>query len=699
MHPEVQNRGPGSCPDCGMALEPLRPTAAEDTSELDAMRRRFWVSLALTLPVFALAMGEMVLGPDVLPPLPWVQALLTTPVVLWCAAPFFARGARSLRTGLLNMFTLISLGIGAAYAASVLAVVLPGAFPASFRTAGGEAPVYFEAAAVITTLVLLGQVLELRARRRTGAALRLLLAGAPARALRITDAGEEDVCLHHVAIGDRLRIRPGDSVPVDGCVVDGRSAVDESTVSGEPMPVAKEPGDRVLAGTLNGRGSLVIEAQQVGDETLLARIIALVAEAQRSQAPIQRLADRVAAVFVPAVLGVAGVTFAVWAGFGPEPRLTHALVAAIAVLIIACPCALGLATPMSITVAAGRGARQGLLFRDAAAIERLCAVDTLVVDKTGTLTEGRPRLTDVLPAPGFTRDEVLALAASVERHSEHPLANALLETAREAGSALRPVEEFTAQPGRGVTARVDGRQVELGNAPVGATDRSRTAEALRAEGKTVVFLRVDGRAAGTLAVADPVKETTPAAVASLRRAGLRIVMLTGDAETTAAAVARELGIDEVVAGVLPDAKAEMIRRLRTAGHRVAMVGDGVNDAPALAEADVGIAMGTGADVALEASDLTLASGDLTGLERARRLSAATVRNVRQNLFFAFVYNTLGVPVAAGALYPLLGWMLNPMWGAAAMSLSSVSVIANALRLQSGSEAEPAPPSGVYPSTL
>jgi Cu+-exporting ATPase len=690
MHPEIVRDQPGACPLCGMALEPMTPSLADEgeSEELRDMTRRFRVSAVLTVPLFALAMGEMVPGlgerltgatSD------WLQLVLATPVVLWGGAPFFARGIASLRTQL-NMFTLIALGTGAAYLASVAAVLAPGWFPASFRDAHGRVPVYFEAAAVIVTLVLLGQVLELRARSRTGAAIRALLGLAPKTARRLRDGREEDVPLDQVQRGDRLRVRPGEKVPVDGVVEEGRSSVDESMITGEPIPVEKGPGSFVTGGTVNQTGTFVLRAERVGEETLLARIVQMVAEAQRSRAPIQRLADRVAGWFVPAVVLVAIVTFAVWATAGPEPRLAHALVNAVAVLIIACPCALGLATPMSIMVATGRGASVGVLFRNAEAIERLRAVDTLVVDKTGTLTEGRPRLVAVETVGPVGEAELLAAVAGLERGSEHPLAAAIVAGAEARGVRPAAADAFESYTGRGVAGRVGGRLVALGNAAlleelgIDPGPLAARAEALRADGHTVMLAALDGRAAGLLAVSDPIKPTTPHAIEQLRRAGLRIVMLTGDHRTTAEAVARRLGIEEVEAGVLPERKAEAVKRLQNAGRVVAMAGDGVNDAPALAQADVGIAMGTGTDVAMESAGVTLVKGDLRGIVRARALSRATMRNVRQNLFFAFVYNALGVPIAAGVLYPFTGLLLSPMLAAAAMSLSSVSVIGNALRL-------------------
>jgi Cu+-exporting ATPase len=692
MHPEIVRDGPGDCPLCGMALEPMELSAeAEDDPELRDMERRFRVSLALTLPVFLLAMGDMLPGAPVGHALGrgarWLQLGLATPVVLWGGLPFFRRGLASLRTRL-NMFSLIALGTGAAWAYSVLATLAPGLFPDSFRGHGGEVEIYFEAAAVIVTLVLLGQVLELRARSRTGAAIRALLGLAPRSARRLREGGaEEEVPIDAVQAGDRLRVRPGEKVPVDGVVLEGRSSVDESMVSGEPLPVEKGPGEPVIGATLNGSGSFVMRAERVGRETLLARIVQLVSEAQRSRAPIQRLADQVAGWFVPAVIGAAAATFVVWASVGPEPRLAHALVSSVAVLIIACPCALGLATPMSIMVASGRGAAAGVLFRSAEAIERMRSVDTLVIDKTGTLTEGKPALAAVVPEPGFGEDELLRLAAGIERGSEHPLAAALVAGAAQRGLALAEAEGFEARPGKGVLGRVEGRSVALGNRAlfaelgIDAAPFAERADALRREGRTAAFVAVDGRAAGLVAVADPLKASAPEAIAALREEGLRIVMLTGDSRVTAEAVARRLGLDEVEAEVLPAQKAEVVRRLQAEGRVVAMAGDGINDAPALAAADVGIAMGTGSDVALENAGVTLVKGDLRGIVRARRLSRATLRNIRQNLFFAFAYNALGVPVAAGLLYPFFGVLLSPMIAAAAMSLSSVSVIANALRLR------------------
>jgi Cu+-exporting ATPase len=694
MHPEVQNAGPGSCPSCGMALEPMEVTAGEEESpELLDMQRRLWLGALLTLPVFVLAMS------DLIPPLEallrdlpagillWTQFVLSTPVVLYCGWPFFARGWDSIVRGSLNMFTLIAGGTGIAYLYSAVAVIVPGAFPEAFRSEG-RVPVYFETAAVIIVLVLVGQVLELRARRQTGAALRALLGLAPPTARRIGPGGrEEDVPLERVAQGDRLRIRPGSRVPVDGVVLEGHSSIDEALVTGEPIPVEKSAGDLVIGGTLNGTGSLVMRADRVGDETLLAQIVRLVAEAQRSRAPIQRLADRVASYFVPAVIGAAVIAFVVWSLVGPEPRMAHALLAAIAVLIIACPCALGLATPMSIMVGTGRGAGAGVLIRDAQSLEILEKIDTLVIDKTGTLTEGRPEVTSIR-SPLLPESELLRLAASLERGSEHPLAGAIVRSATARGLDLVESREFEALPGSGVRGRVDGKLIALGtraflqqlglDTQIGNLDRS--ARELREEGQTVLFAAVDGRPAGLIGVADPLKSSARDAVATLRRRGVRVVMLTGDDRTTAEAVARRVGIDEVVAEVRPAEKSETVLELQAGGAVVAMAGDGINDAPALAQADVGIAMGTGTDVAMESAGVTLVKGDLRGIIRARRLSHAMMRNIRQNLFFAFLYNALLVPIAAGALYPVFGLLLSPMIASAAMSLSSLTVIGNALRL-------------------
>ena len=692
MHPEVRQDHPGACPICGMALEP--EMVSHDTgpsAELIDMTRRFRIGLALALPVFALEMGGH-LFPLVHRLVPmslsaWIQLALATPVALWAGWPFFERGWASLKSRNLNMFTLIALGVGAAWIYSVVAVLAPGLFPAAMLRMDGSAPVYFEAAAVITVLVLVGQVLELRAREQTSGAIRALLGLAPRTARRLLpDGAEEEVSLDLIAVGDRLRVRPGEKVPVDGTVLEGRSSLDESMVTGESMPVTKTASDNVIGGTLNQTGALVMAATRVGRDTMLARIVQMVAEAQRSRAPIQRMADRVSGWFVPAVLGVAVLAFAAWGLWGPEPRLAHGLIAAVAVLIIACPCALGLATPMSIMVGVGRGARLGVLIKNAEALERLEKVDTLVVDKTGTLTEGRPAVTAIVPAPGHAEPDLLRLAAAVERASEHPLALAIVAAAEQRGLAIAPVADFDSPTGRGAMGRVEGSRILLGNARfltdqgVGTGALEPAAEELRASGATAIFIGIDGKAAGVIAVADPVKQTTPEALAALRAEGVRVVMLTGDNRTTAMAVAARLGITEVEAEVLPDQKSAIVARLRQQGRVVAMAGDGVNDAPALAAADVGIAMGTGTDVAIESAGVTLLKGDLTGIVRARRLSRATMRNIRQNLVFAFAYNAAGVPVAAGLLYPLFGILLSPMIAAAAMALSSVSVVTNALRL-------------------
>jgi len=693
MHPEIVQDDPGSCPICGMALEPMSPSETDENPELADMTRRFVGSLVLTLPVFAIAMGEMIPGNPLTArfeprTLAWVQLVLGTPVVLWGGWPFFARGWASLRTLHLNMFTLISIGTGAAWIYSTIATITPEIFPASFRGLDGQVAVYFEAAAVIVTLVLLGQVLELRARSQTSAAIRTLLGLAPKTARRLNDDGsEEDVPLDTIAVGERLRVRPGEKVPVDGVVLEGESAVDEAMITGEPIPVTKRAGGAVTGATINGTGSLLIRAERVGAETLLAQIVAMVAAAQRSRAPIQRLADVVAGYFVPAVLGVAVLTFAVWAVYGPEPRMAYALINAVAVLIIACPCALGLATPMSIMVATGKAATVGVLFRNAEAIELMRDVDTLVVDKTGTLTEGRPGLVRIVTMDGFGEDDVLRFAASLERASEHPLAQAIVEGAVNRGIELEDATDFDSRTGRGVVGRIEGREIAIGNqklmrelgAEVGAV--METADTMRSEAQTVMFLAVDGKLAGLVGVADPIKESTPEAIAGLHQEGIRVVVLTGDNQTTAEAVAKRLGLDEVVADVLPDQKAEHVKALQAEGKIVAMAGDGVNDAPALAQAHVGVAMGTGTDVAMESAGVTLVRGDLRGILRARRLSRLTMHNIRQNLFFAFVYNAIGVPIAAGILYPSLGLLLSPMIAAAAMSLSSVSVIGNSLRLR------------------
>ncbi len=694
MHPQVRAPEPGSCPICGMGLEPETVSLEEeDDSELRDMTRRFWGAVALTIPLVFLAMGGLIPGIEMDSLVPhgirmWLELGLATPVVLWSGWPFFVRGWRSVVTWNLNMFTLIALGVGVAYIYSLVAAVAPGIFPPSFRNESGQVGVYFEAAAVIVALVLLGQVMELRARSSTNAAIKALLGLAPKTARRIGDDGEEeDVSLEDVQIGDRLRVRPGEKIPVDGVVEEGRSSVDESMISGEPIPVEKTSGDEVIGATINGTGSLIIEAQRVGSETLLAQIVQMVAEASRSRAPIQNLVDVVAAWFVPAVVVIAVITFIIWGMVGPAPAMAYAIINAVAVLIIACPCALGLATPMSIMVASGKGASAGVLFKDAEAIQTLRQVDTLIVDKTGTLTEGRPKLTNVIAAEGYEEEKVLQLAATLERGSEHPLAAAIVEGARDREVELSSYSDFDSVTGKGVKGRIDSRKVALGNRAmmeaesIEVDDLVGKAEDLRGEGKTAMFIAVDGKAAGLVAVADPIKESTPEAIEALHADGIRIVMLTGDSATTAKAVAGRLGIDEVMAEVLPEQKAEKVKSLQAEGLFVAMAGDGINDAPALAQAQVGIAMGTGTDVAMESAGVTLVKGNLTGIVRARKLSRATMRNIKQNLFFAFVYNALGVPVAAGVLYPFFGILLSPIIAAAAMSFSSVSVIGNALRLR------------------
>lgn len=692
MHPEIRQNGPGNCPICGMTLEPVVAGAETGPSpELADMTRRFWTGLVITLPVLALEMGghltklRMVLGHSASN---WAQLLLATPVVLWAGWPFFVRGWNSVVTRKLNMFTLIAMGTGIAWAYSVAATIAPQIFPAAFRDAEGAVAVYFEAAAVITVLVLLGQVLEFRARETTSGAIRALLDLAPKTARRIKkDGAEEEIGLDAVAVGDRLRVRPGEKIPVDAVVVEGRSAVDESMVTGESMPVTKEVGTKVIGGTLNQSGALIVTTEKVGRDTMLAQIVQLVAEAQRSRAPIQRLADEVAAWFVPAVIAVAILAFAAWSIFGPEPRFSYGLIAAVAVLIIACPCALGLATPMSIMVGVGRGAQAGVLIKNAEALERMEKIDTLVVDKTGTLTEGKPAVTAIAPAEGLSETDVLRLAASVERASEHPLARAIVAAAEARGLTLAPVEDFNSPTGRGALGTVEGERILLGNARfleeqgVATEPLAQEADRLREDGATAIFIAIDGRLGGAFAIADPVKATTPAALAALKADGVKVVMLTGDNWTTAKAVARQLGIDDVEAEVLPDQKSSVVQRYKATGRIVAMAGDGVNDAPALALADVGVAMGTGTDVAMESAGVTLLKGDLTGIVRARLLSRATMGNIRQNLFFAFVYNALGVPVAAGVLYPFFGVLLSPIIAAAAMALSSVSVITNAARLR------------------
>jgi Cu+-exporting ATPase len=692
MHPQIRQVGPGVCPICGMALEPETVIADDGPNpELKDMTLRFWVGLALALPVFLLEMGGHLAGPLMMlsrQTSNWIQLALATPVVLWAGWPFFVRGWASLKSRSLNMFTLIAMGVGVAWVYSLVAALAPGAFPPAFRDPGGAVPVYFEAAAVITVLVLLGQVLELRARERTSGAIKALLNLAPKTARRITaDGADEEVTLDLIHVGDRLRVRPGEKVPVDGQVIEGRVSIDESLVTGESMPVTKEPGAKVIAGAINKTGSFVMRAEKVGADTLLSRIVQMVAEAQRSRAPIQRMADQVSAWFVPAVIAAAALAFAAWGAVGPEPRLAYALVAAVSVLIIACPCALGLATPMSIMVGVGRGAQAGVLIKNAEALERFEKIDTLVVDKTGTLTEGRPAVTAIAAAAGFDEAEILRLAASLERGSEHPLADAILRAAQERKLTLSEAQDFDSPVGKGVLGRVDGKRIVLGGARLMAEQGidlaplESQAERLGAEGTTAIFATIDGKLAGLLGVADPVKATTPEAVKALKAEGVRLVMMTGDNRTTALAVAKRLGIDEVEAEVLPEDKAKVVKRLRSEGRSVAMAGDGVNDAPALAAAEVGIAMGAGADVAIESAGVTLLRGDLQGLVKARRLSRAVMRNIRQNLVFAFVYNVAGVPIAAGVLYPVFGWLLSPQIAAAAMALSSFSVITNALRLR------------------
>jgi Cu+-exporting ATPase len=695
MHPEIVRDAPGSCPICGMVLEPRSGIAdgREENPELRDMTRRFWISVVLSIPVVAIGMAELLPGQPLMQVLPMrtatlVMLLLASPVCLWAAWPFYVRAINSVRNRSLNMFTLIGLGVSVAYGYSVVAALAPGIFPASFRGEHGEVSTYFEAATVIVTLILLGQVLELRARSTTGAAIRELLGLAPKTARRLSgDGSEEEVPLDSVQVGDRLRVRPGERVPVDGVVLEGQSSVDESMVSGEPIPVEKREGDKVVGATINGTGSLVMRAEKVGADTLLARIVAMVAEAQRSRAPIQRLADVVSGYFVPLVVAIAVLTFAVWALVGPEPRMAHAIINAVAVLIIACPCALGLATPMSIMVATGKAATLGVLFRNAEAIEVLRKVDTLVIDKTGTLTEGKPKLVSVVVAAGVDEQDLLRLAATLERASEHPLAVAIVSGTEGRGIALANASGFEALSGKGVRGIVDGRAVALGNRAllselgVDPGALAERAESLRTEGQTVMFVVLDGKPAGLIGVADPIKASSAEAIRDLHAEGIRIVMLTGDTRTTAEVVARKLGIDEVNAEVLPDQKVEVVKRLQGEGRFVAMAGDGINDAPALAQAQVGIAMGTGTDVAMESAPVTLVKGDLRGILRARRLSRQTMRNIKQNLFSAFIYNSAGVPIAAGVLYPFFGLLLSPVIAAAAMSLSSVSVVANALRLR------------------
>lgn len=689
MHPQIRQIGPGSCPICGMALEPLVAAPGEGQGgELADMTRRFWISAVLTAPVVLLGMfGELfglhhLIGAG---PSTWLQAAFATPVVLWAGWPFFLRGWASLRNRSLNMFTLIALGTGVAWLYSMVAAIVPDFFPSTFRTSGGMVEVYFEAAAVITVLVLLGQVLELRARERTSGAIRALLDLAPKTARKLSAEGEIEVPLESLQIGDRVRVRPGEKIAVDGTVTEGHSFVDESMVTGESMPVTKAEGSKVIGGTLNRSGTLIVRSEKLGQDSVLARIVQMVSEAQRSQAPIQRLADRVSALFVPAVIGTSLLAFALWALYGPEPRFTYALVAAVTVLIIACPCALGLATPMSIMVGVGRGAQSGVLIKNAVALEQMERVDTLLVDKTGTLTEGRPSVVAIVPAEHFSEEEVLRLAASVEQGSEHPLADAIVAAARQRGMALSPVTGFDSPVGKGVEGSIDGRRMVLGSRAfldsVDISPLAKRATELRQSGASVIYCAMDGKLAGIIAIADPIKASTPQVLKTLRDAGLRIVMLTGDNRVTALAVAQQLGITEVEADVLPEHKSAVVARLRAEGRIVAMAGDGVNDAPALAAADVGIAMGSGTDVAMESAGITLLKGDLTGIVRARTLSSATMRNIRENLFFAFIYNALGIPVAAGLLYPLMGVLLSPMIAAAAMALSSASVIVNALRLR------------------
>ncbi|MBI5026042.1 MAG: heavy metal translocating P-type ATPase [Nitrospirae bacterium] len=692
MHPEIVRDAPGSCPICGMALEPKSALEEEENPELIDMTRRFRVGVVLTFPLILIAMRRLIpfisienlISPEILK---WLEIILATPVVLWAGWPFFVRGWQSIINRSPNMFTLIGLGVSVAYIYSIVATIFPDIFPVSFRKEGGEVGVYFEAAAVIVTLVLLGQVLELKARSKTGAAIKALLGLAPKTARRIKNGTEEDIPLEHVNKGDTLRVRPGEKIPVDGIVIEGTSSVDESMVTGEPIPVQKDKGDSVVGATVNGTGMLIMKAEKVGAETLLSQIVHMVAEAQRSRAPIQKLADIVAAYFVQIVVAIAVLTFIVWAWIGPEPKMALALINAVAVLIIACPCALGLATPMSIMVAMGKGATAGVLFKNAEAIEVMRKIDTLVVDKTGTLTIGKPRLVDVVPSSGFDEKSIIYFAASIERGSEHPLAAAIVSGAYEKGIKLTDVENFKSITGKGVMGKINGHEVSLGNRKllddlsINPGELSQKAETMRKEGQTVMFIAVDGKVVGLLGVADPIKETTPEAIEQLHKEGIRIVMLTGDNRTTAEAVSRKLGIDDVIAEVLPDQKADIVKKLQNEGRVVSMAGDGINDAPALAQAHVGIAMGTGTDVAMESAGVTLVKGDLTGIVRARRLSRATMRNIKQNLFWAFAYNSLGVPVAAGILYPFFGILLSPIFAAAAMSFSSVSVVGNALRLR------------------
>ncbi len=697
MHPEVVQDHPGNCPKCGMALEPriVSLTEEESNPEYEDMRKRFIAGAILTLPLVIIAMRMIIPGGRILDALAtpktygWLELILATPVVIWAGWPFYVRAVQSVVNRSLNMFTLIGLGVSVAYIYSLIGVLFPDLFPAAMRTAEGTVGVYFEAAAVIVVLILLGQVLELRARSRTGAAIKALLGLAPKTARKIdADGNESDIPLEHVMKGDRLRVRPGEKIPVDGVVLEGASSVDESMISGEPIPVEKRIGDKLVGATVNGTGSLIMEAKKVGAETLLSQIVKMVADAQRSRAPIQKLADVVSGYFVPTVIAIAFLAFGIWYLFGPDPRLAHALIAAVSVLIIACPCALGLATPMSIMVATGKGATMGVLFKNAEAIETLRKVTTLVVDKTGTLTEGKPKLVEVVAAPGIDKNRMLSLAASLEKGSEHPLAAAIVQGAVDQGLQLSDAKDFASHTGKGVSGNIDGQAVLLGNSKlieefkVEAGSLAKQSQAMRSEGQTVMFVGIDGKIGGLLAVADPIKASTPEAIKRLHAEGIRIVMLTGDNKSTAEAVAKKLGMDDVVAEVLPDQKAEAVKKFQQAGEVVAMAGDGINDAPALAQAEVGIAMGTGTDVAMESAGVTLVKGDLTGIVLARRLSRATMANIKQNLFFAFIYNALGVPVAAGVLYPHFGILLSPIIAAAAMSLSSVSVVGNALRLRS-----------------
>lgn len=691
MHPEIIQDYPGSCPICGMTLEPKTISIEEENPELIDMTRRFKLAIILTIPLVIIAMHShipFISLEDLIPSkiMKWIEFILATPIILWAGLPFFIRFWQSIISGNLNMFTLIGLGVGVAYIYSIVALLFSGIFPASFKKEG-EVGVYFEAAAVIVTLVLLGQVLELKARSKTGAAIKMLLGLAPKTARRIRDGTEEDIPLEHVKIGDLLRVRPGEKIPVDGIVIDGISSVDESMVTGEPIPVEKQKGDRVIGATVNGTGTLIIKAEKVGADMLLSQIVRMVAKAQKSRAPIQKLADIVAAYFVQIVVGVAVITFIIWAWFGPEPRMAHALINAVAVLIIACPCALGLATPMSIMVAMGKSALAGVLFKNAEAIEVMNKIDTLIVDKTGTLTVGKPRLVEIVSFQGFDEDKILYFSASLERGSEHPLAEAIVRAAEKRGIKLNEVKDFKSITGKGVMGKIDGHEVALGNKKllddmgIDPVEVLIKADEMRADGQTVMFVTLDGKIIGLLGVADPIKESTPEAIDALHKEGIHIVMLTGDNRITAEAVAKKLNIDEVIAEVLPNQKSEVVKRIQNEGRIVAMAGDGINDAPALAQAHVGIAMGTGTDVAMESADITLIKGDLRGIVKARKLSKATMRNIKQNLFWAFIYNTLGVPIAAGILYPFFGILLSPIFAAAAMSFSSVSVILNALRLR------------------